>query len=548
MEKSLKNYNLYLGELAGDYWNGSKFSDSYGPIDDFTFVDYWTLRKRSLRLFRENPYAKGIVRRLLWNVIHTGIIPQPTPMGAVIWPQRKSDDQQERAVEHGETISQEFELYASNASVFSYDGKRNFWQFQATVYFEKMVCGDGIIVRRLNKRTGLPCWQWINGDYVRTPADYNPPAGHFIRHGVEFNSRGEKVAFHVQNEVNGEVSFERVPCKGEKSGETISWMVYGSENLIDDTRGEPFLADTLYMIKDLDRYRDAETRAAVVNAMLAFFIKRAPTATTISSPLAGLSQRLRPMDKIEPENYMPVNPPPQEIRLEEPGTVYDNLMPGDDIISPNPNRPNVNYATFEGAILATLAWTHGIPPEILTLKFGNNYSASRQANNEFEIFLARETKAIADDFCQKIYNSFLSQSALRGQLFLPGFTKAYVEGDWRMYSAWTSAAWIGLSRPSVDRQKEVSASKDAIDNIFSTWGKEARDISGMSFMQILQIQKRERNLMKKMGIVPHVDEDNNGNPAYGLPPGTESDDGDGGGANDRNADGEENGANGGGEE
>ena len=58
-------------DLAQDAWNGSKFEGSFGPITDFTFVDYWTLRKRSLRLFKENLYAKGIIRRLLWNEIQS---------------------------------------------------------------------------------------------------------------------------------------------------------------------------------------------------------------------------------------------------------------------------------------------------------------------------------------------------------------------------------------------------------------------------------------------------------------------------------------------
>ena len=36
----------------------------------------------------------------------------------------------------------------------------------------------------------------------------------------------------------------------------------------------------------------------------------------------------------------------------------------------------------------------------------------------------------------------------------------------------------------------------------------------MTIKQVLQTQKRERALMKRMGFVPHVDEDNNGKPAY----------------------------------
>lgn len=518
IEKTLENYSLFLADIAQDTWNGSKFEGSFGPIDDYTFVDYWTLRKRSLRLFKENLYAKGIIRRLLWNEIHNGLVAAPVPVGSVIWPKLEESEQETKAAEYAERFSTEFNLYASTPAVFDWGKKQSFGDFQEQVRFESLVCGDGIIISRIDSRTGLPRWQWVNGDNIRTPDNYAPKGGNFIRHGVEFDKYGKKVAFHVRTEINGNVHFERVPTRGEKSGRLISWMVYGSETLLDDTRGEPFLADTLYMLKELDRYRDAETRAAVINAMLAFFVERSQDAGKGARPSDGLS-RLRPTvgPAAEPENY---NPFPdkkigEDLREMKPGTFFDDLDPGQKIVSPATNRPNVNYRTFEEAIISGLAWTHGIPPEILMLKFGNNYSASRQANNEFEVYLSRQITKNANAFCRNIYAAFITQSILTGQLDAPGFLNAYADAKkWRVVSAWLQAAWLGLSRPSVDREKEIRASQLAVDNGFSTFDKEALRNSGMTFKQVMQTQKREREYMARMGFVPHVDEDVNGRPVY----------------------------------
>ena len=511
--KSLDNYGVYLRTIAADSWNGSKCEGSFGPLEDFAFVDYWTLRKRSLRLFRENIYAKGIIRRLIWNEIHTGLVASPVPESSIIWPKEDATKREEKGVQYGELISTQFNLYANTPAVFDWGKHRNFGAFQAQVRFESLVCGDGIIISRIDKETGLPRWQWVNGDNIRTPDNYSCPHGGYIKHGVEFDQYGKKVAFHVRSEVNGSVSYERVPVRGKHSGRLISWMVYGSETLLDDTRGEPFLADTLYMLKDLDRYRDAETRAAVVNAMLAYFIERGGNNTTFTRPTDGLATRLRP-NNVEPKGYMEEGPR-QEIKITEPGTIYDNLLPGDHIQSFQTNRPNVNYSVFEQAVLSALAWTHGIPPEILMLRFGNNYSASRQANNEFEVYLSRQVKKNADDFCQQIYEQFVTQSVLQGQLELPGFTIAYSDSTkWRIISAWLSSAWIGLNRPAVDRKKEVDASQTALDNGLSTYDIEARRTCGLSFAQVMQTQKRERELMDRMGFTPHTLEDNNGKPAY----------------------------------
>lgn len=518
IEKTLDNYSLYLEDITRDVWDGSKFEGSFGSTTDFHFVDYWTLRKRSLRLFRENLYAKGIIRRLLWNEIHTGLVVSPTPVGSVIWPREESEVQEEKAALFAEEFSTQFKLYSNTPAVFDWGKKMTFGAFQNQVRFESLICGDGIVINRIDQKTGLPRWQWVNGDNIRTPDDYTPKGGNFIRHGVEFDKWGKKVAFFVRSEINGNVHYERIPVRGEKSGRLISWMVYGSETLLDDTRGEPFLADTLYMLKDLDRYRDAETRAAVINAMLAFFVERSSESAKGARPSDGLA-RLRPSvgsESVEPKGYdVPERKIGEDLREMKPGTFFDDLDPGMKISSPATNRPNVNYRAFEEAIISALAWTHGIPPEILMLKFGNNYSASRQANNEFEVYLSRQSQKNAEAFCQNIYTSFIRQAVLNGQLTAPGYLNAFDNSDkWRIISAWNECTWSGLNRPSVDRAKEANASQTLLDNGLTTFDDEARRHSGKSFVQVMQTQKRERELMKRMGFVPHVDEDNNGKNAY----------------------------------
>ena len=53
-----------------------------------------------------------------------------------------------------------------------------------------------------------------------------------------------------------------------------------------------------------------------------------------------------------------------------------------------------------------------------------------------------------------------------------------------------------------------------LDNGLTTYDLEARRHSGLSFMQVMQTQKRERELMKRMEFVPHTLENNNGEAAY----------------------------------
>lgn len=49
-------------------FNGEKFPGGFGITNIFT-TDYWTLRVRSEQLFKDNLYAKGLIRRLITNEI-----------------------------------------------------------------------------------------------------------------------------------------------------------------------------------------------------------------------------------------------------------------------------------------------------------------------------------------------------------------------------------------------------------------------------------------------------------------------------------------------
>ena len=517
-KRTTENYNNLIRDAFYAIWDGEKFPGSFGETKDYQFVDYWTLRKRSYQLFVENIYARGLIRRLLRNEIHTGIIGSASIVSDVLWPNMEEQEREEKGVGFSELLTQFFELYGENKDVFDWRKENTFGDFQEQVRLESLICGDGIIVSRINQNTGLPYWDWINGNYIRTPDGVNPRTGNRIVDGVELDKYNRHVAYHVQSWVDGDLVWERLPVKGEKSGRRIAWMVYGSEKLIDEQRGEPLLSAMLYMIKELDRYRDAEERAAVINAMLPLFIEKSPTALSGSRPTDGLSRlngKGSLLSSIVGGVTDLVQKNKRDIRAMTPGTVFDDLAPGEKIVSFQTNRPNVNYSVFEQAILSGICWSLEIPPEIAMLKFQSNYSASRQANNEFEIYLDYRVKKFARAVCQPIYEEFVIQGALTDLFKLPGLLEAFYDSSiWFKKSAWLNCAWTGLSRPSVDPKDETVASEHKIDSLFSTYDIECRKHSGLSFRQVVQKRKREEGYIAKAGIVPKANEDNNGNPAY----------------------------------
>jgi capsid protein len=504
----------YTKKIIEDVFDGDKFPGSFGITRDYLVnngIDYFTLRRRCYQLFIENTYFSGIIKRILRNEIFTGMLPEPTPIGSVIWPDYDEEQREQEAAKYAEIMGESFSLYANDYFIFDYKKQMTFGEYQEAVRQEAMICGDVVVVNRINQQTGLPQWDIISGNNVKTPFEYNIRKGNTITHGVERDQQGRHVAYWVEEYKNEKYNFVRIPVMGEKSGRQISWMVYGGNRLLSDVRGTPLLANILYMLKDLDRYRDAELRAAVVSSIIPLFIEKAVGTEGGGNTFSEkLREKLGMVSGAENAN----EPRKTEIGM-VPGTVIDNLAPGETIKSFQSNHPNLSFKQFEEAIVSAICWSNEIPPEIVTLKFTSSYSAARQANNEFESYLKYRAFKNAKDFCQLIYNEFIIQSILLGDLVIPGFEKMlFNPGAWQLRGAWLRCEWTAISRPSVDIQREAVAYISLEDSMDMTHDQVSRRFTGMSFRTVCYIRAREKKLMDHLGLVAKSDEDANGKPVY----------------------------------
>ena len=463
-------------------FDGDKFAGGFGVTELFD-VDYWTLRQRSNQMFTKNLYAKGLLKRLLTNEINTGLVPESTPDEKIMGVSEDS------MVEWAESVEDRFTLWGKNPLLCDIAGLSTFGALQRKAKLEAYIEGDILVTLRPSRKTGLPMVQLVRGDRVVQPApNQKINSSNEVRHGVETNPDGKHVAYYVK-QADGKI--KRVPAFGEKSGRRLAWMVYGTDLRVDGVRGEPLLSVILQSLNEIDRYRDAAVRKAVVTSILAMFIKKGENKMS-SLAMSGGAVKNSDVTVTDSDGGT------RDIEFSShlPGLVLQTLQHGEDIIMKGGEGTDINFGAFEASIINAIAWANEIPPEILTLAFSNNYSASQAAINEFKIYLNKVREDWGDTFCSPIYIEWLVAETLLDKIQAPKLLESMRNpAQYDIFGAIVSAEWYGSIKPSTDMLKQAKGSKLLVSEGWSTNRREARGNTGTSFNKNIKRLKRE-NILK----------------------------------------------------
>ena len=82
-------------------------------------------------------------------------------------------------------------------------------------------------------------------------------------------------------------------------------------------------------------------------------------------------------------------------------------------------------------------------------------------------------KWFVDDFCQPVYEIWLSEAVARGRIHAPGFFQ-----DPLIRAAWCRAQWIGPVQGSLDPLKEAQAAVLQIQHALKTHEQVTMEVSG----------------------------------------------------------------------
>lgn len=431
-----------------------------------------TLRQRSRSLMMSAPIAVSAIKTNRTNIVGMGLRLRPTIDREVLG---MSDEEAKR---WEKKTQREFELWAKSKQCDA-TKVNNFYEMQQIVCMSWLTNGDavGLIEYCDEEKAFMPyelrihliesdkvCNPQSTGAYVNL-WETNPDNGNRIYNGVEIDSKGGVVAYHICNTyphsaLVTQKKWTRVKAFGDRTGMPNVLMIFESERA-EQYRGVPYLAPVIEALKQLTRYSEAEIMAAVINGFFTVFITSEKSPSEM--PFTGIAGDDE--DEYDTDNSYGLGP-----------GMINVLAPGEDIKMADPSHPNSNFDAFTTAYAKYIGAALEIPSELLLKQFGASYSASKAALEEaWKAFKMRRAWLI-DDFCKPIYEIWLTEAIAKGRIKAPGF---YLDASIR--EAWCKCAWNGPAQGMLDPLKEIKAAKGRVDLGVSTREIETMEMNGGNF-------------------------------------------------------------------
>lgn len=458
-------------------------AQSGNPIEDID-LNNKTMRQRARILYMAAPVAAAAINTNRTSVVGSGLRMRCAIDRDIlgISPERCKDWQK-----HTEA---EFRLWAENKTACDALGINNFYEIQQIALKSWLTSGDVFaLFKRYDVSRTIPYslrLHLIEADRISTPLDklnvlltegLNRENGNKIHDGVEVDSNGRVVAYHICNVYPGEfllttAKWTRVEAIGEKTGLPNIIQVMETERP-DQYRGVSYLAPVIETLLQQRRYTESELTSALVQSFLtAWITTQAPDADEFSLNETGGG----PPDSVSDDD--------NDYEM-GPGQI-NVLRPGESVVFGEPNIPTAGFETFMKTICRLIGSALELPYDVLLKEFNSSYSASRGALQQaWEMFKMRRSWFV-NDFCKPVYETWLAEAVARGRIQAPGFF-----GDPLIRAAWSGARWDGPAQAQLDPVKEASANEVLVAHGWKTNEQVTREYYGGNWTENVEQLSRE---------------------------------------------------------
>lgn len=409
------------------------------------------LRQRTRQQIRDNAWAKAGKRNYKKYVVGVGLKPQARGKN------REAERLNELWVPWGETL-------ACDA-----DSRNNFYGLQSLVVGTMAESGAALIRRRW-RRWGEDApgkiamqIQVMEPDFIDLRKDTILKNGAYIKQGIEFNKRGQRVAYWLYPEHPGELGMHAwrkgFLSKRVKASEIIH--VFDQERP-GQNHGVSWFHAILTRLKDLDEFDDAELLRRKIAACFAAFI--------------------RDLEVDQDETDIP-----DLVEKINPGGI-ELLPPGKTIEFADPPETR-EHKEFTGTHLRAISSGLGQTYEALTGDLSEvNFSSARMGRSDMNLTIDDiRWRILVPVMCDGVWRWFNEAAILAGEV-----------------QNFHRATWTPPRREYVEPTKDVKALKDAVRSGFMSHMEAIRSRGGDP-EQVLEEIAAFLDKLDKLGIVLDTD-------------------------------------------
>ncbi len=434
-------------------WDGEKTLGELGYVVK-NIPNYESLRLRSLDAYIKTDVVKIIASKHFDWVVGSGLKLQVEPNRTVLESEGiKIDGSFQKLVEA------RFMIYANSINC-DYSKQKNLHQLAYDFYKAKYLEGDCLCICRFDDNG--PNIQFVGAEHIRTPLDEKSlkdfnESGNYIEHGIEFNSKGEHVAFYVCKKSKDSLllDFERIEAYGKNSGRKVAWMISGERISPDHKRCVPKISQILEKVNKLDRFVESSVSKSEQEAKMLYSITHQEYSTG-EDPLQKVFEKKLKLDTTQViDGYALADSLANRV-TETTSNMTINLPPGAKLESFS-STSNSNFEQFFDANFKTISASTGVPPEVALQSYNSNYSASRAAINSWGYIIDIDRKDFENQFYKPFYKLWLEFEILKNKIQAPKFIKALYENDFMVVDAYCQCRFIGKNMPHIDPLKEIKA-------------------------------------------------------------------------------------------
>lgn len=327
-----------------------------------------------------------------------------------------------------------------------------------------------------------------------------------LRRGVETNSYGRPIAYHIRKAFPNEYFMSPDSMTWKRIPATKPWgrrqVIHVMEQLFPgQSRGVADMVSALKQMKMTKKFQDVTLQNAVINATYAAAIESELPSGQVFETLGGTDGSESGMLEYlgsymgALQSYLASS---KNIAID--GAKIPHLFPGTKLNMMPVGTPGGVGTDFEQSLLRHIAACLGLSYEQFSRDYSKtNYSSARASMNETWKAMQAKKALIADRVANQIFALWLEEEMARGTLPLPeGKTP-----DWfyepLVKDALCACSWIGASRGQIDELKETQSAMLRIKAGLSTYEKESARL-GEDFRELFAQRAREERMLEDLGL------------------------------------------------